>query len=1014
MDELNKVYKNIFGEDQKHSSDSINFSTNMQKIFGEKLDKTSKEEKKAKTLNKNNLNEIKKDKTKTQKKINDPLSYNNYNKNNLKNISDPLTQMKPNSSFGYPDKKKEDKEKNEKEKTEREKIEKEKNDNNNNKTNNNSTNNQSNQKTKEAVMTGLFGNYSGINKNKNKTNNTNNVSNNINNNTNNVYANNNNNPALINQNNNNNINAANIQINAAMMMNYMNLINMQNQQNMLLNMYKNNQNNNTNNIQNQNITEKQVTQNKNLPKKNIIFNTERNELGQVYKVGDLYSDTNLMREKLGIMETETIKDFSKATLNVPDKKYIGILVLTDFRLIYKMENENYLNNNYSEDYFKIPLFLISKIEKIQDKKMSFNAIPIEITLKDTRVIKFHLYDLQRFYYNLCEKTNPVDYKQFYDFPKKYNEMKFRGKNVTNGWNIYDPIIEFSRQGVTEDNDLGLRYCYVNKDFQMCPTYPEFLIEPVDLSDEELKQSSSYRTKGRLPIFSYYYNGNDNTGLKVTPSIWRSAQNKRGLVGNKSCPADVKLLNAISKLGEGHGKLYIYDCRPKLNAFVNRVGGGGYEKEGDYDNATLYFCEIDNIHKARKALNGMYSLCLSNKINDYNNFWTNVEQTGWFQFIYLMLKNANAISKTLQSNHSVLIHCSDGWDRTAQLSSLSQLLLDPFYRTINGFAILIEKDWLSFGHQFGLRNGFSDKEKQDQASPIFLQFLDAVHQLLDQFPNAFEFNEKFLLFLAKNYRINLYGTFLYNNEKERKEQNAKFDTASVWTEIFCDLKPYLNVYYDPNSVKILEPNYSYYNLKLWNSLFMENNIYLENKHFFISETDKSLAFKTKQEFFAYKKKEDENKYMNHQIKYDELLKATAEIYFYIKDDIEVFDCLSNDSKKLINELKTEIDKINKNRIMKNELVNKLSTKKEIKIEEKKENDTLNQINENNDNKDENKNEIKNEENKIEETIINKEIIENKNEEEPDKKEEVTDKKEGEPDKKEEETDKKEEEPDKKEE
>ena len=995
MDELNKVYKNIFGEDQKHSSDAINFSTNMHKIFGEKVDKTSGGEKKNKPSNNNNLNEIKKDKPKVPKKTSDPLSYSTYNKSNLKSISDPLTQMKPNSSFGYPTKKKEAKENNEKdnqkEKTEKEKTEKEKSD--NNKTNNTSTNNQGNQKTKEAVMTGLFGDYSGINLNKSK-------STNLTNNNNNANVN-NNNPTVINQN--NNMNAANIQMNAALMMNYMNLINMQNQQNMLLNMYKNNQNINTNN-QNQNITDRQVIQNKNIPKKTNIFNTERNELGQVYKVGDLYSDTNIMREKLGIMVTETIKDFSKATLNVPDKKYIGILVLTDFRLIFKMENEKYLNNNYSEDYFKIPLFLISKIDKVQDKKMSFNAIPIEITLKDTRVIKFHLYDLQRFYYNLCERTNPVDYKQFYDFPKKYNTMKFQGKNVTNGWNIYDPIIEFSRQGVTEDNDLGLRYCYVNKDFKMCPTYPEFLIEPKDLSDEELKQSSSYRTKGRLPIFSYYYNGNDNSGLKVTPSIWRSAQNKRGLVGNKSCPADVKLLNAISKLGEGQGKLYIYDCRPKLNAFVNRVGGGGYEKEGDYDNATLYFCEIDNIHKARKALNGMYSLCLSNKINDYNNFWTNVEQTGWFQFIYLMLKNANAISKTLQSNHSVLIHCSDGWDRTAQLSSLSQLLLDPFYRSINGFAILIEKDWLSFGHQFGLRNGFSDKEKQDQASPIFLQFLDAVHQLLEQFPNAFEFNEKFLLFLAKNYRINLYGTFMYNNEKERREQNAKFDTASVWTEIFCDLKPYLNVYYDPNSVKILEPNYSYYNLKLWNSLFMENNIYLENKHFFVSETDKSLSFKTKQEFFAYKKKEDENKYMNHQIKYDELLKATAEIYFYIKDDVEIFDYLSNDSKKLINELKPDIDKINKNRIMKKELIDKLTTKKEIKeevkLEEKKESDTSIPISENNNNVEEKKNEIKVEENKTEDTIINKEKTENEKEEVKDVKEEQKDKKEEEKDKKEE--------------
>ena len=31
--------------------------------------------------------------------------------------------------------------------------------------------------------------------------------------------------------------------------------------------------------------------------------------------------------------------------------------------------------------------------------------------------------------------------------------------------------------------------------------------------------------------------------------------------------------------------------------------------------------------------------------------------------------------------SVLVHCSDGWDRTAQLVSLAQLMLEPYFRTI---------------------------------------------------------------------------------------------------------------------------------------------------------------------------------------------------------------------------------------------------------------------------------------------------------------------------------------------
>ena len=89
---------------------------------------------------------------------------------------------------------------------------------------------------------------------------------------------------------------------------------------------------------------------------------------------------------------------------------------------------------------------------------------------------------------------------------------------------------------------------------------------------------------------------------------------------------------------------------------------------------------------------------------------------------------------------MLVHCSDGWDRTAQVCATAQLLLDPHYRTIEGFAVLVEKEWCAFGHKFRDRCGHGSAAHHSERSPVFVQWLDVVWQLLEQHPVAFEFSE----------------------------------------------------------------------------------------------------------------------------------------------------------------------------------------------------------------------------------------------------------------------------------
>lgn len=54
----------------------------------------------------------------------------------------------------------------------------------------------------------------------------------------------------------------------------------------------------------------------------------------------------------------------------------------------------------------------------------------------------------------------------------------------------------------------------------------------------------------------------------------------------------------------------------------------------------------------------------------------------------ILSGAVRIAELVQKyKSSVLIHCTDGWDRTAQLSALAMLMLDPYYRTIKGLEVV---------------------------------------------------------------------------------------------------------------------------------------------------------------------------------------------------------------------------------------------------------------------------------------------------------------------------------------
>ena len=232
--------------------------------------------------------------------------------------------------------------------------------------------------------------------------------------------------------------------------------------------------------------------------------------------------------------------------------------------------------------------------------------------------------------------------------------------------------------------------------------------------------------------------------------------------------------------------------------ANKAAGAGYESQNNYPNSQIYFNNIGNIHIMRESFNNLCTLLLSPipALNDIH-FSKQIEDTNYLTNIRLILKCSLETVFFMKKNLPVLVHCSHGWDRTAQVTALSQLFLDPYYRSFDGFRVLIEKEFISFGHQFFLRcghglnnnsgnrnnygnnsignrsnygnnNNGGNVKQEDQLSPIFFQFLDCTWQLLKQHVHYFEFNARyskfssfllFILFLFSSFLL-FFSSFLF--------------------------------------------------------------------------------------------------------------------------------------------------------------------------------------------------------------------------------------------------------------
>ncbi|XP_022060952.2 myotubularin-related protein 5 isoform X4 [Acanthochromis polyacanthus] len=277
------------------------------------------------------------------------------------------------------------------------------------------------------------------------------------------------------------------------------------------------------------------------------------------------------------------------------------------------------------------------------------------------------------------------------------------------------------------------------------------------------------------------------------------------------------------------KAYLYIIGDKA-----QLKGGKQDSFQQWEVVPIEVCDVRQVKNSFKKL--MKACVPSSSTSDPNmSFLRCLEDSEWMALLHRVLQVSVLVVELLDTGSSVMVSLEDGWDVTTQVVSLVQLLSDPYYRTFDGFRLLVEKEWLSFGHRFSHRGAQTLGSQSSGFTPVFLQFLDCVHQIHLQFPMEFEFSQYYLKFLAYHYVSNRFRTFLLDSDYERIELGVLYEEKgerkspqvckSVWDYIDRLNKKtpvFYNYMFSPEDDEVLRPYTFISNLKVWD-FYMEETL-----------------------------------------------------------------------------------------------------------------------------------------------------------------------------------------------